>query len=69
LALPVLDSLRNGVEAGANRNSPESREDAAANLLTIAITGNGRGMDAAALARAVNLLYTGRTNRYVNAPF
>jgi anti-sigma regulatory factor (Ser/Thr protein kinase) len=65
LALHVLDILQNGVEAGANRVSLEIRGDAAADLLAIAITDNGRGMDAAALARAVNPFYTSRTTRHV----
>jgi signal transduction histidine kinase len=65
LALHVLDILRNGLEAGANRVSQERRKDAAADLLAIAITDNGRGMDAAALGRAVNSFYTSRTTRHV----
>jgi anti-sigma regulatory factor (Ser/Thr protein kinase) len=65
LALHVLDILQNAVEAGANRVSLEISEDAGADLLTITVTDNGRGMDAAALARAADPFYTSRTTRHV----
>ena len=65
LALHVLDILQNAVEAGATRVSLGIREDEPADRLTITIGDNGRGMDAVALARAVNPFYTSRTTRHV----
>jgi anti-sigma regulatory factor (Ser/Thr protein kinase) len=65
LALHVLDILQNAVEAGATCVSLDIREDESAGLLTITVGDNGRGMDAVALARAVNPFYTSRTTRHV----
>lgn len=65
LALHVLDILQNAVEAGATRVSLDIREDESPGLLTITVGDNGRGMDAAALDRAVNPFYTSRTTRHV----
>jgi hypothetical protein len=65
LALHVLDILQNAVEAGGTCVSLEISEDTAADLLTITIADNGRGMDAAARARAVDPFFTSRTTRHV----
>jgi anti-sigma regulatory factor (Ser/Thr protein kinase) len=65
LSLHVLDILQNAVEAGASRVSLEIAEDTVADRLTITIRDNGRGMDAATLARAANPFYTSRTTRHV----
>jgi anti-sigma regulatory factor (Ser/Thr protein kinase) len=65
LALHVLDILQNAVEAGATRVSLDIREDASADLLIITVEDNGHGMDAAALARAIDPFYTSRTTRHV----
>jgi anti-sigma regulatory factor (Ser/Thr protein kinase) len=65
LSLHVLDILQNAVEAGASRVSLEISEDAAADRLTITVKDNGRGMDAATLAKAANPFYTSRTTRHV----
>jgi anti-sigma regulatory factor (Ser/Thr protein kinase) len=65
LALHVLDILQNAVEAGATRVSLDIREDESADMLTITVGDNGRGMDAAGLAKATDPFYTSRTTRHV----
>ena len=65
LALHVLDILQNTVEAGATRVILTIHEDRAADSLTITVTDNGRGMDAATVARVTDPFYTTRTTRHV----
>ena len=65
LALHVLDILQNTVEAGATRVTLTIHEDMPADRLTIAITDNGRGMDAETAVRVINPFYTTRTTRHV----
>ncbi len=65
LALHVLDILQNTVEAGASRVTLRIHEDIPADRLTITVADNGRGMDAATVARVTNPFYTTRTTRHV----
>ena len=65
LALHVLDILQNTVEAGATRATLTIHEDVPADWLTITVADNGRGMDAATVARVTNPFYTTRTTRHV----
>ena len=65
LALHVLDILQNTVEAGATRATLTILEDVPADWLTITVADNGRGMDAATVARVTNPFYTTRTTRHV----
>lgn len=65
LALHILDILQNAVEAGASRVSLTVDEDQAADRLTITVRDNGRGMDAVALARAIDPFFTTRQTRHV----
>jgi anti-sigma regulatory factor (Ser/Thr protein kinase) len=65
LALHVLDILQNTVEAGATRVTLTIYEDIPADRLTITVADNGRGMDAATVARVMDPFYTTRTTRHV----
>jgi anti-sigma regulatory factor (Ser/Thr protein kinase) len=65
LALHVLDILQNTVEAGATRVTLTIHEDLPADRLTITVADNGRGMDAATVARVTDPFYTTRTTRHV----
>jgi anti-sigma regulatory factor (Ser/Thr protein kinase) len=65
LALHVLDILQNTVEAGATRATLTISEDMPADRLTITVADNGRGMDAATVARVTDPFYTTRTTRHV----
>ena len=65
LALHVLDILQNTVEAGATRATLTIYEDTPADRLTITVADNGRGMDAATVARVTDPFYTTRTTRHV----
>jgi anti-sigma regulatory factor (Ser/Thr protein kinase) len=65
LALHILDILQNTVEAGATRVSLTIDEDSQADRMTVEITDNGRGMDAATLAKVVDPFYTSRKTRNV----
>lgn len=65
LALHVLDILQNTVEAGATRVSLTIDEDVPGDRLTITATDDGRGMDAATVARVTDPFYTTRTTRHV----
>lgn len=65
LALHVLDILQNTIEAGATRVTLTIDEDFPADRLTITATDNGRGMDAATVARVTDPFYTTRTTRHV----
>jgi hypothetical protein len=65
LSLHILDIARNGIEAGATTVEIELTEDAARDLLAICVRDNGRGMDAATVARATDPFFTTRTTRRV----
>jgi anti-sigma regulatory factor (Ser/Thr protein kinase) len=63
IALHVLDIARNSVEAGANRLLITILEDEKADLLTVELVDNGRGMDDEQLRRAADPFYTTRHTR------
>jgi anti-sigma regulatory factor (Ser/Thr protein kinase) len=65
ISLHILDILQNSVEAGASRVDLTIDEDLQADRLTIAVKDNGRGMDAAQVARVTDPFYTTRTTRHV----
>jgi len=65
LALHILDILQNASEAGATQVALTIDEDEAADRLTITVRDNGRGMDEATAARAINPFFTSRTTRHV----
>jgi hypothetical protein len=65
LALHILDIAQNGAEAGATRIEIRVDEDGAANQLRIAVSDNGRGMDAATIGRVVDPFFTTRQTRTV----
>ena len=65
LALHILDILQNSVEAGATRVELTVVEDRLADVLTITVNDNGRGMAAATVAQVLNPFYTSRQTRHV----
>ncbi len=65
LSMHILDALVNSLEAGATQVELQVVEDLKADRLTIAVSDNGRGMDAEALQRALDPFYTTRTTRHV----
>jgi predicted metal-dependent phosphoesterase TrpH/anti-sigma regulatory factor (Ser/Thr protein kinase) len=65
LALHILDIARNGAEAGATRIDIRVDEDPAADTIRIVVADNGRGMDPATAARALDPFFTTRETRIV----
>lgn len=65
LALHILDLLQNTVEAGARHVDLIVDENWPANRLRISVCDDGRGMDAATVARALDPFYTSRRTRHV----
>jgi len=65
LSLHLLDLLQNAVEAGATQVDVSIVEDLVEDRLTLAVSDNGRGMDAETACRAVDPFYTTRTTRHV----
>ncbi len=65
LSLHILDVAENSLAAGATRIRIVIVEDSAADLLTVEIADNGRGMSAREVERAVDPFYTTRTTRRV----
>lgn len=65
LALHILDIARNGAEAGATRIDIRVDEDPAADTIRIVVADNGRGMDPATAARALDPFFTTRATRIV----
>lgn len=65
LSLHILDIVENSIEAGAKNITIFVREDLPADLLTIEITDDGKGMDPAVVRGVVNPFYTTRTTRRV----
>jgi anti-sigma regulatory factor (Ser/Thr protein kinase) len=65
LSLHILDIAENSIAAGAKNISIMVDEDIGADLLTIEISDDGRGMNAAAVKHATDPFYTTRTTRRV----
>ncbi len=65
LSLHILDVAENSITAGADRIEIRIIEDIRANLLSIEIKDNGRGMDKELLEHACDPFYTTRTTRRV----
>lgn len=65
LSLHILDALQNSLEAGAAFVELAIEEDLAADLLTITIRDNGRGMSEDQLARIFDPFFTTRSTRHV----
>ena len=65
LSLHVLDVVENAVEAGASRIQVRIEEDLKADLLTIEIVDNGRGMSKELVKKVLNPFYTTRKTRHV----
>jgi hypothetical protein len=65
LSLHILDVVENATAAGATRIAIEIRENRGEDRLVIRIADNGRGMDAALLARVRDPFGTTRTTRRV----
>lgn len=65
LSMHILDALENALEAGATQVELKVVEDIEADRLTIVVSDDGRGMDAAAARRALDPFYTTRTTRHV----
>jgi len=65
LSLHILDIMQNALEAGASRIELAIEEELSKDLLRIAITDNGRGMDKATLERARDPFFTTRSTRRV----
>lgn len=65
LSLNILDIAQNSIAAGAALVTIEVAEDSAADLLTIRIEDDGRGMTAEQVAQVSDPFYTTRTTRKV----
>lgn len=65
LALHILDLVQNSIEAGANQVTLEIVEDNRADTMTIRVSDNGRGMDAATQRRVLDPFVTTRKTRRV----
>jgi len=65
LSLHILDALENSLEAGADLVELVIEEDLTADLFTIIIRDNGRGMDEERLARIFDPFFTTRKTRHV----
>jgi len=65
LALYLLELMENSLTAGATRLELEIEEDPQANLLTVRLRDNGRGMTPEEASRATSAFYTTRTTRRV----
>jgi hypothetical protein len=65
LALHLIDIAQNSLDAGATRIVIDITERPEADLLSIRVADNGRGMGAAAVSRASDPFFTTRTTRRV----
>jgi anti-sigma regulatory factor (Ser/Thr protein kinase) len=65
LSLHILDIVENSITAGADRIEIKIIEDTKANIFSIEIKDNGKGMDKELLENACDPFYTTRTTRRV----
>jgi len=65
LSLHLLDVMENCVDAGAGRIEVTINEDPEADLLTLEIVDDGKGMDARTVEMATDPFFTTRTTRSV----
>ena len=65
LSLHILDIVENAISADAHHIDLVIVEDLSANLLTITVSDDGRGMDAYAVERLSDPFYTTRSTRQV----
>jgi anti-sigma regulatory factor (Ser/Thr protein kinase) len=65
LALHLLDIIENSISAGASRIIVIIEEDLMADKLRMSVEDNGKGMDAAMVARVIDPFVTSRTTRKV----
>ena len=65
LSMHILDIVQNSISAGATRVSLTVDENPAADLLTIVIGDNGRGMTPEQVSRLSDPFFTSRTTRKV----
>ncbi|MDH4027716.1 MAG: ATP-binding protein [Nitrospirota bacterium] len=65
ISLHILDIAENCITAQAGRVEIKIAEDTRANLLTVEVNDNGRGMDRELLEHACDPFYTTRTTRRV----
>ena len=65
LSMHILDIIQNSISAGATRVTLTVDENPAADLLTIVIGDNGRGMTPEQVSRLSDPFFTSRTTRKV----
>jgi signal transduction histidine kinase len=65
LSLHILDIIENSVNAGSTRVEVRILENASADLLTLKIRDNGRGMDAETARKALDPFYTTKPGKRV----
>jgi hypothetical protein len=65
LSMHILDIVQNSLAAGATRVEVRIRENVGADLFTMEVTDNGRGISAETLAKVTDPFYTSRKTREV----
>ncbi len=65
ISLHVLDIVDNSIRAGATEVTIEIFEDSEADLLTIDITDNGKGMDEVTVQNALDPFFTSKPDKLV----
>ncbi len=65
ISLHILDIVENSIEAGATEVELVVDEDRQADLLSVTVSDNGRGMDEAYVRRVLDPFVTSRTTRRV----